>query len=391
MGSMSRRILSSALLLLSGCGECGAYLKEHGTTHRTACATMRMPTCEHTSAVTQNCIWAWARGVWNSAKGTTNPPRWVTSSWNDTTRTESLITCPLPIDEPGPFDNPHVASKLVTVTTLEAMGPGVQCPELQPATSFRSTFADRWIFLIGDSSLRMLFAALIEAFEPDHDTLADGMLPLPSSTHAKGGCNGHGCLREVFLRAPRLRLTYEFKTFIEPRDDNNASIRELWRELITPAQQPDLLVASLGPWDIAYQHHKPFVARDGLLTPEEGARAALKWLTDELRQAYHRGPIFWLGLNTCTHGWRPDIANEGARFNKAFLDLAASTPRCPRLTPLLYVDRGSSSAHAPLSYSEDAPAKKARHMCEDWHAYGEVAQLHASFVLNGVHMFWRQR
>ena len=54
------------------------------------------------------------------------------------------------------------------------------------------------------------------------------------------GRGGAGEARGEVVRRG-VRLTYEFKTFVEPRDQHNATMRELWRELITPSHQPDLL------------------------------------------------------------------------------------------------------------------------------------------------------
>ena len=55
-------------------------------------------------------------------------------------------------------------------------------------------------------------------------------------TQVKAGCSDTGCTREVLLRGDDdsllpTRLTYEFKTFVEPLDQHNRSVREVRRAL----------------------------------------------------------------------------------------------------------------------------------------------------------------
>ena len=113
----------------------------------------------------------------------------------------------------------------------------------------KTKLQNRWIYLVGDSSLRMFLRALIHVIEPTFVDPHFGSYLI----HDKGGCvseedghSGGGCLREYFNRDMRIRITFSFKTFAD-----QPTLAMSW--LISESQKPDIIVGATGAWDVYYK------------------------------------------------------------------------------------------------------------------------------------------
>ena len=174
---------------------------------------------------------------------------------------------------------------------------------------------DTWVYIVGDSSMRMFFRALIHAIEPTFDDPHFGSFV----THDKGGCtneeDGHaggGCLREYYNKHLQIRITYSFKTFAD-----QPTLALDW--LISKSSVPDILIGATGAWDM--YHDKPDVLK------------ALTWFT-ELHTMYPSAQILAITLVACppfriqatnyNHELHDRLWNQSFQ-NLAILDRQAST------------------------------------------------------------------
>ena len=216
----------------------------------------------------------------------------------------------------------------------------------------QSCLAGKWIYILGDSSCRMFFSAVVEAI---NGTLQDDRFG-SYKVHHKGGCVqaedeefGHGrvgCLREYF--GHNSRLTFGFQAF---GNHPNA----VFENLVTLSQQPQYLLMETGAWDLGYRS-----------TSVPGILNHTMFFLDSMRSIY-RGPIIWLGLPAC-EPFRETVMSLNkelkASLKKYSLDNRAE---------VLYLDRESSSKDI-----NDTS------MCDGFHAYSSLTALHLAMFLNFI-------
>ena len=244
--------------------------------------------------------------------------------------------------------------------------PGDATPAVSTARAL-SCLQHRWIYCIGDSSMRMYFKALLEVLAPGFDDPRFGSF----TKLDKGGCSGGvrdktvkgglrgeeeygdkggGCLREYFDHENGIRVTFSFKTFAKQQMK-----AEEW--LVSGTQVPDLFLTATGAWDLTYRTTLKQA------TPEEAAAegtAAAAW-AQGMASMYPESPVLTMTLNCCHNRFR-DIA---ARWNAA-------------LQEHIGLD-----AHPTVALLDREPATIGvtnTTMCEGWHAFGSIVlqQVHAS-------------
>lgn len=211
----------------------------------------------------------------------------------------------------------------------------------------RSCLKDRWIYVVGDSSMRMFYSALIAKI---NSTLEDDRFG-SYKVHDKGGCTGSldessghdhpGCFRE-FVRYS-VRLTFCFQAFGEHKN-------VVLQSLLSPSQVPDLVVLVTGAWDVGY--HSASV--------ETAVRNTVQMIQN-VRELYS-GTILWASLNTC-----PPFQDSTRKLNLAQHD------RLQSMNSVFILNRQSSTEF--LVSPE---------YCEGYHAYKTVVELHVSMMLNFV-------
>ena len=244
--------------------------------------------------------------------------------------------------------------------------PGAATPVVPTALAL-SCLRNRWIYCIGDSSMRMYFKALLEVLAPGFADSRFGSF----TELDKGGCSGGvrdktvkgglrgeeeygdkggGCLREYFDHENGIRVTFSFKTFA--RQQMKA---EEW--LVSGTQVPDLFLTATGAWDLTYRTTMKQA------TPEEAAAegaAAAAW-AQGMASMYPESPLLTMTLNSC-HAQFRDIA---LRWNAA---LHGNT---------------DPHTHPTVALLDREPATIVvtnTSMCEGWHAFGSIVlqQVHAS-------------
>ena len=111
-----------------------------------------------------------------------------------------------------------------------------------PSAFVAEALRGHWLYIVGDSSARMLFGALVE--------LINGSLLDPRfgayRWHDKGGCSHEGgdtaqCLREYVNLSTGTRVTFSFKTVATER----THALDL---LASPSQAPDYFLLAVGAW-----------------------------------------------------------------------------------------------------------------------------------------------
>ena len=206
-----------------------------------------------------------------------------------------------------------------------------------------------WIFLLGDSSVRMLNAALVEHVNGSLEDSRFGSYEV----HDKGGCvqaeeggkhGALGCMREFVGWDQHVRLTYLFKT-------EAATRLALTGHFVTPSAQPDTFVLATGAHDF-YHHH----------SVNHTVRSTSAWITEMLAR-FPASRFVFLNLVACHESFR----ERALQFNAAVGRQWAGHPR------VRLVDRGASTEHI---------TDKTR--CEGWHAYGCVVLQHLGKVLDHV-------
>jgi hypothetical protein len=216
----------------------------------------------------------------------------------------------------------------------------------------------KWVYLLGDSSIRMFNAAAI--------SLINGTLEDPRFgsylTHDKGGCtdesNGaSGCLREYIDMENKIRLSYTFKTYVS----QEATTME---NLISPSQQPDVILLGTGAWD---GYSKTMGGSDGSSKKMGGTEAgnATIALVREMMDL-HPSTDFVLATLVSCH----------LQFQRyAFAYNAEIRRHIPTLDQrrVQLLDREPSTRHGVRSRS-----------CEGWHAYGNIVLGHVDEFLKLV-------
>ena len=150
----------------------------------------------------------------------------------------------------------------------------------------RKCLHNKWIFIIGDSTMRMFFSRIVD--------LVNGTLVDPRfgsyKTHHKGGCQGavtdyegrttNQCLRE-YVKS-RFRITFSFQT-------NGQHNNSMFDSLVSESHLPDLVLLTTGSWDVGYgglNAKDPIVANHSVQ------------MVRNIRTKYS-GPIVWLITNAC--------------------------------------------------------------------------------------------
>jgi len=209
----------------------------------------------------------------------------------------------------------------------------------------KTKLQNRWIYLVGDSSLRMFLRGLIHVIEP---TFAD---PHFGSylIHDKGGCvseeDGHaggGCLREYFNRDMQLRITFSFKTFAD-----QPSLAMSW--LISESQQPDIIVGATGAWDVYFK--------------KMDLDKSVGWFRG-LANTYSTSLILAMTLVSCPP-FRAIVTEHNKMLAEALLK--------ENLGNLAVLDRQASTE----------PVQDAA-VCEGFHAYGSLTLLHVHEFLANI-------
>lgn len=206
----------------------------------------------------------------------------------------------------------------------------------------------KWIYIVGDSSMRMFFRALIHVIEPELNDPHFGSY----LNHDKSGCvaetDGHtggGCLREYYNGKLRIRITYSFKTFAD-----QPTLALSW--LISKSQVPDIILGSTGAWDI-YHKRTQF-------------DKSVMWFRN-LSASYPSASILAITLVAC-----PPFRNQVTGLNSKLVG-ALLNQSIPKLSIL---DRQASTAIIGRSDSK---------LCEGFHAMGPLVLLHVhAFLANLV-------
>ena len=181
--------------------------------------------------------------------------------------------------------------------------PSLQLSPSQDPDEFplRTCLHERWVYILGDSTARyFMHALLLLLFHQFRDPgfarylLHDGRRsPGQVSDHdgftVPVGCkqeltDGHGCLREFFDRRNGVRVTFVWII--------TAGEGPTFLESLVAGQAPDLIVTSVGAWDILNN-----------VPPQEGADRAVRWVL-HLSATYPSALVVALTPNACAaiHG-----------------------------------------------------------------------------------------
>jgi hypothetical protein len=225
-------------------------------------------------------------------------------------------------------------------------------------TAVQNCLKGKWVYILGDSSCRMFFSALVEKA---NGTLQDWRFG-SYKEHVKGGCtggveekDGHrtiGCLREYF--GDSIRMTFGFQAYGQHQN-------EVFKSLVSDSQQPDLMLVETGAWALSYGRYY-----NHSYTIQDIVNQTYIFL-DHIRSVY-QGPIVWLGLPACGI-FRDDVKKLHVLLKPAILQYGnSSVTRAP--SPL-YLDRQSST-----EMFDDLA------ICEGFHPFGNVTLLHLNMLLN---------
>ena len=204
----------------------------------------------------------------------------------------------------------------------------------------------KWVYLVGDSSFRMLTAAFVERL---NGTLEDPQFG-SYMVHDKGGCTaeedgakGFGCLREYISWEHGVRLTFTFKTIA-------AQPTAVLDHLVTVSAQPDVFVLTTGAWDKSYGHQ---------IT--ETVRETIKWV-DGMLLHYPTSKFIFFTLVAC----HKEFKKWALAFNAAM--------------------RNNFAAHARVHLFDREPStvliENNKTLCEGWHAYGPIVKGHLAGLLD---------
>jgi len=227
-----------------------------------------------------------------------------------------------------------------------------------PVASTRWSFArdgagspqPTWVYLVGDSSLRIFNAAFVARL---NGTLLDPRFGSWTSG-AKGGCEGKydnecskegrhkftfACLREFVDWGSRTRVTYTFKTVAEQHMD-------VLDHLVTPSNEPDVFVLATGPHNF-YRG----------ASEDTAAEAALVWLR-EMVLRYPRSKVVFLNAVACEH-------RHALRFNALVASFVRNTPVLA--SRVVLIDREANTK-----------GQLGAGRCVGWHAFGATVQRHVA-------------
>ena len=206
--------------------------------------------------------------------------------------------------------------------------------------------SNKWVYIVGDSSMRMFFRALIHIIQPEFDDPHFGSF----TTHDKGGCtneeDGHaggGCFREYLDKKTHIRLTYSFKTLAQQK-----TIALDW--LISKAFVPDIIIGATGAWDI-------YASGKG------DAIGTAIWYK-EMSEHYSTAQILAITTIAC-----PPFRDVTTTYNTQVTPLLLSM----NLSRLAILDR-----HASTFQVQDNA------VCEGFHAYGDLVIMHVHAFLGNL-------
>jgi len=227
----------------------------------------------------------------------------------------------------------------------------------------REVLQHKWVFVLGDSSLRMLFAALVR--NVNGSSLADPRFG-SYKVHDKGGCvgdqekQGHvgtSCLREFFDVERGIRLTFSFKTFVSQRSQS-------LEELVSASQVPDYFLLATGPWDFAYNATAVPMATL--------ARDAMTWAL-AIKARFPSAAVVFADVVQCHY--KTLTRARSVEYNKGIWALcegiAPTTLRC--------LDRASSTNFVG-SRKDSLPGNEVA--CSGFHAFGDLALQHLDRALD---------
>ena len=278
------------------------------------------------------------------------------------------------------------------------------CPDLPPEHSptwsteaALTVLQDKWIFLLGDSSLRYFNAALIRLLNgslADHHFADENRHYLPSDltigarhgacgykettladlTHGSGHVltdrnddRGQACHREYVDLRRRVRVTYVFRV-------RSVQITRAVGSLISESQKPDVFVLATGTWD----YHNFGVP------PGAAALAARDFATQMQRDAPHALVVFANAVDC--NARCPRKANDQL-FNCRLGQLLG--PHLRGSWPLVHLlDRGREGADYPCFNHIDPVIKHCQpcwNRCEGNHAFADVVRGHVDDLLDVLH------
>jgi hypothetical protein len=204
----------------------------------------------------------------------------------------------------------------------------------------------QWVYIVGDSSMRMFFRALIHIIEPEFDDSHFGSF----TTHDKGGCTtesdgntGGGCLREYFDHTNNIRLTFSFKTLAK-----QTTLALDW--LISGAFAPDIIIGATGAWDI-------YASGNG------DVNDTAAWYS-KMSSSYSSAQLLAVTTVAC-----PPFRDIVTAYNGQVTERLLSM-RLPRFAIL---DRQASTF--PVQNSS---------VCEGFHAYGDLVLMHVHAFLGNL-------
>lgn len=206
-----------------------------------------------------------------------------------------------------------------------------------------------WLYIVGDSSMRMFSAALVERL---NGTLQDTMFG-SYRVHDKGGCesadDGHvgmGCTRELIDWMNQHRVTYTFKTVARQKT-------VALDHLISSSQVPDMFLLATGAWDI-YKNHNI----------DDAINDTWSWVED-MTSSYPNAKFAICTLISC---W-PDFKERAMSYNKRLRSLIQSRNHQEDQHPIYLLDREHSTVNVTN-----------RTLCEGFHAYESIVQSYVAEI-----------
>ncbi|KAM0749549.1 hypothetical protein T439DRAFT_348947 [Meredithblackwellia eburnea MCA 4105] len=255
--------------------------------------------------------------------------------------------------------------------------------DLQPmalltSSQAQSCLESKWLLLVGDSSTRNFYSALVEMLVNDEAALnkMDGM---PRWNKTAIGCQGHlpmsywkvnceaqlkglniwekarkveddGYFRDIKIGSTR--ITFIFKSF---SGSTPIILPQLLLSSSSPASAPSLVWVQTGAWDKYKGHQLPKTL------------LSLSKFVDGLKEMYH-GPIVWASLQACQKPWRKYTRD----FNKAAAKMAEEKG-------LVVFDREVVTGRDDKQWM-----KLGYNKCEGWHTWEEVVLTQVQGFLRGV-------
>eukprot|EP00128_Syssomonas_multiformis_P008449 Colp12_sorted_trinity150504_noHs@18052 len=225
---------------------------------------------------------------------------------------------------------------------------------------------DKWIMMVGDSSLRILFSALSElingtlevpffprnrltpGLKPNHDT-QKGLTDVEREINLENV----GFLREFRHKDANIRITFVFKTYSEVEPP-------LMQALLTGGTKPDLLVLQTGAWD-QYRKHSDIKSMY-----EETIPTVEQWLSNITALNLYNGPLMWIGMTECENH-----INGKFEWISLFNQMMWGVARKYKVQGVM--PRGTHTRSRPKPDMFD--------LCEGFHAWNHLAFDHATWLL----------